>query len=387
MPARRVEGFSESVIREMTRLCLDAGGINLAQGFPDFAAPYELKEAAVQAIRDDHNQYAITWGAKSLRDAIVRKMAAHNQIACDAETDVTVTCGATEAMMSVLLALLDPGDEVIIFEPFYENYGPDTILCGAKPVYVTLQPPTFTFDPEALRQAFSAQTRAIIINTPHNPSGHVFSRAELELIAGLCREHHVLAVTDEIYEYILYDGGEHISIASLPGMAERTVTISGMSKTFSVTGWRVGYIVAPPELTAAIRKVHDFLTVGAPNPLQEAGALALTFPDRYYTDLAAGYAQRRATLVPILQEIGFGCRAPQGAYYVMCDVTEVARRNGFAGDDTEFARWLLQRSGVAGVPGSSFYHDPALGRSQIRFAFCKKLETLHEAGERLRRLV
>ncbi len=386
MPAQRVRNFTESVIREMTRLCALHNGINLAQGFPDFAAPHELKEAAVQAIRDDFNQYAITWGAKSLRDAIASKMASHNKIPCDPETQITVTCGATEAMIATLLALVDPGDEVIIFEPFYENFGPDAILCAAKPVFVALRPPDFTFDRTELRQAFSARTRAIIINTPHNPSGHVFTRAELEFIADLCREYGVVAVTDEIYEYILYDGRRHVSMGSLPGMAERTVTISGLSKTYSVTGWRLGYIVSPPDLTGAIRKVHDFLTVGAPHPLQEAGAVALRFAPSYYERLAAEYAERRSHLYSVLDSVGFGCQPPQGAYYVMCDFTALAERHGFTGDDTAFARWLLQEHGVAGVPGSSFYHDPAMGRGQIRFAFCKKLETLRLAEERFRSL-
>ena len=386
MPAERVNAFTESVIREMTRLCESYDGINLAQGFPDFPAPHEIKEAAVQAIRADENQYAITWGEASLRHAIARKMASYNHIPCDPETDITVTCGATEAMISTLLALVDPGDEVIIFEPFYENYRPDAILSAARPIFVPLRAPDFSLDRERMREAFARRPRAIIINTPQNPSGHVFNRDELEFIAGLCQQHGVLAITDEIYEYILYDGRRHVSMASLPGMAERTVTISGLSKTYSVTGWRIGYAVAAPHQTAAIRKVHDFLTVGAPHPLQEAGAVALGLPESYYRQLLMDYAQRREQAVTALQDAGFGCSAPQGAYYVMCDFSAVARRIGFAGDDTDFARWLVREHGVAGVPGSSFYHDPARGRHLIRFAFCKKPETLKLAAERLRML-
>jgi aspartate/methionine/tyrosine aminotransferase len=386
MPAERVNAFTESVIREMTRLCESYDAINLAQGFPDFPAPHEIKEAAVQAIRADENQYAITWGEASLRNAIARKMASYNHVPCDPETDVTVTCGATEAMISTLLALVDPGDEVIIFEPYYENYRPDTMLSAARPIYVPLQAPDFTLDRERVSEAFARHPRAIIINTPQNPSGHVFGRAELDFIARLCQQYDTIAVTDEIYEYILYDGHQHVSMASLPGMADRTVTISGLSKTYSVTGWRIGYAVAAPHLTSAIRKVHDFLTVGAPHPLQEAGAVALGFPQSYYEQLRVDYAQRREQAIAALQEAGFDCRRPQGAYYVMCDFSGVTRRLGFSGDDTDFARRLVESCGVAGVPGSSFFHDSSDGENLIRFAFCKKAETLRLAAERLRGL-
>jgi aminotransferase len=386
MPAERVRFFTESVIREMTRLSNLYGGINLAQGFPDFPAPEALKEAAVRAIRQDYNQYAITWGTRSLREAIAAKIQRRYGLRIDPETEVTVTCGATEAMIAALLALINPGDEVIIFEPFYENYGPDAILSSATPVFVPLHPPAFTFDPEELRRAFGPRTRAIIVNTPHNPTGHVFTYEELTIIAELCQRHNAIALTDEIYEHIVYDGRTHVPLATLPGMWERTVTISGLSKTYSVTGWRLGYAIAPIEMTGAIRKVHDFLTVGAPHPLQEAAVVALGFPESYYQQLLVDYTERREILVSLLQGVGFRCWKPEGAYYVMCDFSGIAQRRGFVGDDAAFAHWLVKEIGVAGVPGSSFYHDPSRGARQIRFAFCKRRETLEKAGERLQRL-
>jgi len=375
--AARTAGFTESVIREMTRLNAIHGGINLAQGFPNFAAPQTLKDAAKKAIDADINQYAITWGAKSLRDALSRTYAELYGMTVDPETMLTVTCGATEAMISTLLALVDPGDEVIVLEPFYENYGPDADIAGARPVYVPLRPPANVFDRDELRRAFGPRTKAIIVNTPNNPTGRVFTRDELTFIASLCVEHDVVAVTDEIYEHIRYEG-EHIPIATLPGMAERTVTISGASKTFSVTGWRVGWIVAPPELTAGIRKVHDFVTVGAPAPLQEAVAVGLSLGRPYYDSLATEYRKRRDLLVNALEAAGFAPRRPEGAYYVLCDITPF----GFD-DDTAFARWLVSEVGVAGVPGSSFYSEPALGRHLIRFTFCKTNDVLEAAAERL----
>jgi len=377
--AARTAGFTESVIREMTRLNAASRGINLAQGFPNFAAPQALKDAAKRAIDADINQYAITWGAKSLRDALSRTYAELYGMTVDPETMLTVTCGATEAMVSTLLALVDPGDEVIVLEPFYENYGPDTDIAGARPMYVPLRPPENTFDRDELRKAFGPRTKAIIVNTPNNPTGRVFTRDELTFIAGLCVEHDVVAVTDEIYEHIRYEG-EHIPIATLPGMAERTVTISGASKTFSVTGWRVGWIVAPAELTAGIRKVHDFVTVGAPAPLQEAVAEGLSLGRPYYDSLATEYRRRRDVLVPALEAAGFAPRRPEGAYYVLCDITPF----GFD-DDTAFARWLVSEVGVAGVPGSSFYSEPALGKHLIRFTFCKTHDVLAAAAERLAR--
>jgi aminotransferase len=382
----KVSQFTESVIREMTRQAMLYGAVNLAQGFPDFAAPAEIKQAARAAIDSDVNQYAITWGAKNLRNAIARQMGVWQGIAVDPEKEVTVCCGSTEAMISTLLAVCNAGDEVVIFEPFYENYGPDSVLSGARPRFVKLRPPAndrgeWTFDEQELRAAFDQHTKAIILNTPNNPTGKVFTRAELELIRDLCVEFDVLAITDEIYEHILFDGTEHISMASLDGMRERTVTINGMSKTYSVTGWRVGWAVAPEKITNAIRKVHDFLTVGAPAPLQEAGAAALSLPAVYYAKLAEGYRARRDHLIPALEGAGFKCFRPRGAYYVMTDISTF----GFD-DDVSFTKYLVKDVGVAAVPGSSFYRDPRDGARQVRFAFCKKLETLDAAAEKLEKL-
>jgi len=382
----KVSQFTESVIREMTRQAMLYGAVNLAQGFPDFAAPAEIKQAARAAIDSDVNQYAITWGAKNLRNAIARQMGVWQGIAVDPEKEVTVCCGSTEAMISTLLAVCNAGDEVVIFEPFYENYGPDSVLSGARPRFVKLRPPAsgageWTFDEQELRAAFDQHTKAIILNTPNNPTGKVFTRTELELIRDLCVEFDVLAITDEIYEHILFDGTEHISMASLDGMRERTVTINGMSKTYSVTGWRVGWAVAPEKITNAIRKVHDFLTVGAPAPLQEAGAAALSLPTEYYAKLAEGYRVRRDHLIPALEGAGFKCFRPRGAYYVMTDISVF----GFD-DDVSFTKYLVKDIGVAAVPGSSFYRDPRDGARQVRFAFCKKLETLDAAAEKLAKL-
>jgi aminotransferase len=382
----KVSHFTESVIREMTRQAMMHGAVNLAQGFPDFPAPAEIKQAAQEAIAADTNQYAITWGAKSLRNAIARQMEVWQGIAVDPEKEITVCCGSTEAMISTLLAVCNAGDEVVIFEPYYENYGPDSVLSGAKPKFVKLRPPQeeggeWTFDEQELRRAFDQHTKAIILNTPNNPTGKVFTRAELELIRDLCVEYDVLAITDEIYEHILYDDTEHISMVSLDGMWDRTVTINGMSKTYSVTGWRVGWAVAPEQITNAIRKVHDFLTVGAPAPLQEAGAAALSLPAEYYAKLAEGYRVRRDHLMPSLTAAGFKCFRPRGAYYVMTDISGF----GFA-DDLAFTKYLVKEIGVAAVPGSSFYRNPRDGAQQVRFAFCKKPETLDEAGRRLGKL-
>jgi aminotransferase len=377
----KTDRFTESVIREMTRLAMEYDAINLAQGFPDFPAPEPIKQAAIEAIRADINQYAITWGAASFREAIAEKVRWSLGLDVDPETEITVTCGATEAMIASLMAVLNPGDEVIIFEPFYENYGPDAILADARPRYVSLYPPEWTFDPDELRAAFTARTKAIVINTPNNPTGKVFTREELELIAALCQQWDVIAITDEIYEHILYDGAEHIAIATLEGMRERTITINSLSKTYSVTGWRIGYAIAPPELTAAIRKVHDFLTVGAAAPLQEAGAVALRLPRSYYEQLAAEYAARREKLLGALKAAGFGVYVPRGAYYIMTDIS----RFGFE-DDVAFAHYLVREIGVAVVPGSSFYENPEKGRQQVRFCFCKTEATLEAAAERLLRL-
>ena len=373
--------FTESVIREMTRLANQHGAVNLSQGFPDFAAPDAIKAEAARAVMADVNQYAITWGAKRMRDALVAKHEHFTGLSFDPEREVAVCCGATECMAAVMLALVDPGDEVVIFEPFYENYGPDAILSGAVPRFVRLHTPDWSYDPAELDAAFSNKTRAIVVNTPNNPTGKVFTRAEMEHIAALCRKWDVVCITDEIYEHILYDGAEHVSMATLEGMRERTVTVSGLSKTWSVTGWRIGWCLAPPDLTGAIRKVHDFLTVGAPAPLQEAAAVALAMPDAYYTELAAKYRERREFLVPILEQAGFRPIAPKGAYYVMTDLTDF----GFP-DDVTFARWLVREVGVAAVPGSSFYADPTAGSQRLRFHFARKRETLEAAAERLQSL-
>jgi aspartate/methionine/tyrosine aminotransferase len=382
----KVSHFTESVIREMTRQAMLHGAINLAQGFPDFPAPAEIKQAAQEAIAADVNQYAITWGAKSLRGAIAQQMETFQGVPVDPETQVTVCCGSTEAMISTLLAVCNPGDEVVIFEPYYENYGPDSILSGAKPSFVKLRPPEspaaeWTFDERELRAAFHRNTKAIILNTPNNPTGKVFTRSELELIRDLCVEFNVLAITDEIYEHILYDGAQHICIATLDGMRDRTVVINGLSKTYSVTGWRVGWTIASSEITSAIRKVHDFMTVGAPAPLQEAGAAALSLPASYYEQLAANYLKRRDRLMPALEQAGFRCFLPRGAYYVMTDISTFRARN-----DVEFTKYLVKEIGVAAVPGSSFYNDPRDGAQQIRFAFCKRDQTLDAAAARLSKL-
>ncbi len=379
--SQKAARFTESVIREMTRLANQHGAVNLSQGFPDFPAPAEIKEAARQAIDADLNQYAVTWGAKPLRDAIAKKFERNYGVAVDPERELTVTCGSTEAIVAALLAILDPGDEAIVFEPFYENYGPDAILSGAVPRFVKLRAPDWSFDPDELRKAFNNKTRAIVINTPNNPTGKVFTRDELQLIASLCQEFDALAITDEIYEHILYDGAVHVPIATLPGMAERTITINGMSKTYAVTGWRVGWAIAPPEITSAIRKVHDFLTVGAAAPLQAAGAVALALPDSYYVELAEGYRAKRQKLLPILERAGFRVYEPKGAYYTMTETSGLGWD-----DDVAFARYMVETIGVAVVPGSSFYDDPKDGRRQVRFAFCKKSETLDEAERRLAKL-
>jgi aminotransferase len=378
--ARRTHLFTESVIREMTRVAREHGAVNLAQGFPDFPCPDVLKEAARAALSADVNQYAITWGAPRLRAALERDYRTRYELDVQGDRELTVVCGATEAMAAVLLALIDPGDEVIVMEPFYENYGPDAVLCGARPVFLPLEPPHFRIDEARLRERIGQRTRAIIVNTPNNPTGRVLDASEMEAIASVCREHDLIAITDEIYEHIYYEG-EHVPMATLPGMRDRTVTVSGASKTFSVTGWRVGWVMAPADLTAAIRKVHDFLTVGSPAPLQEGVAAALeTLGPEYYAGLAADYRERRDVLIPALQNAGFRCTAPQGAYYVLADFSGISRS-----DDPTCARALARDAGVAPVPGSSFFSEPALGRSLVRFAFCKRLETLQEGGERLAR--
>ncbi len=371
--------FTESVIREMTRLAAEHDAINLGQGYPDFPAPEEVKEAARRAIAEDHNQYPITWGDPTFRRAIAAKYEADYGMTVDPETEICVTCGSTEAMAASFLGILDEGDEVVVFEPFYESYNPDAILSGATARYVTLYPPDWRFDPDQLSEAFGPRTRAIVVNSPHNPTGKVFTAEELAVIAELCREHDAIAITDEIYEHITYEDREHVPIATLPGMRERTVTISALSKTYSVTGWRVGWAVAPPPLMAGIRSTHDFLTVAAAAPLQLAGIAALGLPGEYYEQIRKEYAERRDLMLEVLAAAGFTADPPEGAYYVMADVSSL----GFD-DDVVAARHLVEDVGVATVPGSSFFSRPELGRHLLRFAFCKKLETLEAAGERLR---
>jgi aspartate/methionine/tyrosine aminotransferase len=383
--SKRVQGFTESVIREMTRVNADYGGVNLAQGFPNFPPPKELTEAAHRAIDGDFHQYAITWGARNLREAIAAKFERFYGKAVDPERQVTVCCGSTEAMLSTLLAVLDPGDEIIIFEPFYENYGPGAIIAGARPVFVPLEPPDFGFDPERLARAFTPRTKAIIFNSPNNPTGKVFSLAELETIAELCRRHDVLAITDEIYEHIVFEGRRHIPIATLPGMWERTVTISGISKSYSVTGWRIGYTISSPAVAVGIRRAHDFVTVGAPAPLQEAAVTALNLPEAYYGGLRDSYQARRDLLCPLLEKAGFQIFKPFGAYYVLTECAHFLERYGLA-DDTAFAMYLVKEVGVATVPGSSFYAHPELGRTKIRFCFPKTDDVLLDAGRRLQKL-
>jgi aminotransferase len=383
--SRKVSRFTESVIREMSRQSALYGALNLSQGFPDFPAPEDIKRAACQAIEADINQYAVTWGAKRFRDAISAKTKWHLGLDVDPDREIVVTCGSTEAMIATMMAVIDPGEEVIVFEPFYENYGPDSILSDAVTRYVTLHPPNWNFDPSELRAAFNEKTKAIIINTPHNPTGKIFSREELRLIAGLCLEHDVLALTDEIYEHIWYPdparGIEHVAIATLDGMRDRTVTINSLSKTYSVTGWRVGYAIAAPDLINAIRQVHDFLTVGAAAPLQEAGVYALNLPPSYYEKLQQQYQERRDYLLGVLEEVGFRCYKPDGAYYIMTDISDFKFES-----DIKFTEHMVREIGVAVVPGSSFYRRPELGAQQVRFCYCKRDETLQGAAKRLQKL-
>ncbi len=385
--SKKAASFTESVIREMSREAAKYSAVNLGQGFPDFAAPEDIKRVAMEAIAADHNQYAITWGVKSFRDAIAEKTKWFLGLDVNPETEITVTCGSTEGMIAGMMATVDAGEEVIVFEPFYENYAPDAILSDAKPVHVPLGSTGngWQFEKDELRAAFSEKTKAIILCNPNNPTGKVFSREEMEFIADLCKEFDALCFTDEIYEHIIYDSEfekpKHISMAQIDGMRERTIVVNSLSKTYSVTGWRVGYCIAPPDITGAIRKVHDFLTVGAANPLQHAGAFALGLPAGYYDDLQKEYQRKRDFIVPVLQAAGFKCDAPEGAYYVMTDISDFGFKN-----DIEFTRFLIQQIGVAVVPGSSFYHDASLGSQQVRFCFCKKDETLEAAAERLGKL-
>ena len=387
VPARRTAGFQESVIREMTRLGDDAGAVNLSQGLPDFTPPPEVASAAVAAIEAGDNQYTFPFGSPAFRAAIAAKVARQGR-AVDPETDVTVTCGVSEGMMAAILALTDPGDEVMVLEPWYENYVPDCMMAGVRPVFVPLTMPDYALDADALRARISQRTRLVLLNTPHNPTGRVFTRPELEAVAALCIEHNLIAVTDEIYEHIIYDGRGHLSMAALPGMGERTVTISGLGKTYAVTGWRVGWIVAPSRLSEAIRKVHDYLTICAPSPFQAAGVVALNLPASYYEDMRAAYGQRRDLLLSGLDAAGFAYRRPEGAYYVMADFSGVRwdlsrwTRAGWTADRA-FAEYLAREGGVAVVPGSSFYAGGEMGRSAVRFNFAKHLSTLETAVHRL----
>jgi aminotransferase len=383
--SQKASSFTESVIREMTREALKHGAVNLSQGFPDFSAPEDIKRKAMEAIAADVNQYAITWGSKDFRDAIARKTRSYLGLDINPETEITVTCGSTEGMIAAMMATVDPGDEVIVFEPFYENYAPDAILSDARPRHVPLRAPDWNFDRDELRRTFNEKTKAIIVCNPNNPTGKVFTQEEMEFIAGLCQEFDALCFTDEIYEHILYprEGADirHISMAQIDGMRDRTVVVNSMSKTYSVTGWRVGYCIAPPEITSAVRKVHDFLTVGAAAPLQAAGAYALSLPREYYDSLQSEYRARRDLLLPVLENAGFKTYVPDGAYYIMTDISGF----GFS-DDVEFTKHLIREVGVACVPGSSFYSVPERGRQQVRFCFCKKGETLHAAADRLSKL-
>ncbi len=379
--SERAAGLNESVIREMTRLAFQFNAVNLAQGFPDFPAPEILKRAAIEAIEADINQYSITWGAKLFRDAIAAKYRRHYQLDFDPEREITVVCGATEGMIAALTGVTNPGDELVVFEPFYENYGPDSVLCGCTRKLVALHAPDWTFDRDELRRAFSQRTKAIILNSPNNPTGRVFTREELIFIAELCQEFNALCVTDEIYEHILYGGAKHIPMIQLPGMRDRTILINSLSKTYSVTGWRVGWVLANPDLTDSIRKVHDFLTVGAAHPLQIAGVTALQLPDSYYTELAEKYNERCTAMIDMLTPVGFRCFRPQGAYYVMTDISSL----GFK-DDMTFGRYLVETIGVAAVPGSCFFSNPHDGEQMIRFCFPKKHATLEAAADRLRKL-
>ncbi len=380
--SRTTDTFTESVIRQMARLCRAAGGYNLSQGFPDFDSPMPIKAAAIAAINKELNQYSITYGEPVLREAISKKALTYNGVKCDPETEITVTCGATEAMIASLKAIINPGDEIIIFEPFYENYGPDGILSGATPRYVTLHPPDWSFSSEELARAFNHKTKVIVINTPHNPTGKVFTRQELEEIARLCLKWDTYAITDEIYEHILYNGAEHISIAALPGMGNRTITINSISKTYAVTGWRVGWAIASEPITLSIRKVHDFLTVGAPTPFQHAAAVALELPDEYYKGLQEHYEKARDFLFKVLNRTGFNPYKPEGAYYIISDIQDLMKKLNVL-DDFSFCKKLIEITGVATVPGSSFYSDPEKGKYQARFCFCKKWDTLYAVEKAL----
>jgi aminotransferase len=378
MGSSRIAGFGESVIREMGRLAQETGSINLAQGIPEGETPPEMLEAARQALLEGFNQYPMTWGAPRLRQAIADKAIRFNGISCDPERNATVCCGSTEGMQAALLALTEVGDEVIIVEPYYENYLAQCRIAGATPVFVRSHPPDWSVDPDDLRRAFTNKTKAIILNTPGNPTGYVWKRSELELVAELCQRYGALAFTDEIYEHIIYGETPHLSIATLPGMAERTVTVSGLSKTFCVTGWRLGYCIASDAMTESIRKVHDFLTIGAPHPLQIAGAVALSSCQGFIEELRVNYQRRRDILFDYLTQAGFQAHRPEGAYYILAGYEGLAPRG-----DLAFVRELAREAGVTTVPGSCFTHDKSSETGMVRFMFAKRDEVLHKAGQRL----
>ena len=373
----RTSRFTESIIRRMTRVANSCGAVNLSQGFPDFDPPPALLDAAERAARQGPHQYAVTWGAANFRQAFARKQSRFMGVPVDADANVVVTCGSTEAMMAALMTACNPGDKVVIFSPFYENYTADTLLTGAVPVYVPLRPPDFAFDPDELRAAFELhRPKALILCNPSNPCGKVFTRRELEQIAALAREFDAFVITDEVYEHIVYAPHAHTYMASLPGMFERTISCSSLSKTYSITGWRLGTVVAAPAVIDGVRKVHDFLTVGAAAPLQEAAVTALEFPDSYYQELTAKYTAMREVFTAWLDRAGLRYARPQGAYYVMVDVGEFG-----VTEDVAFCEWLAREVGVAAVPGSSFFREPV--RHLIRFHFAKREATLNAAGERL----
>ncbi len=380
--ATRTESFQESVIRKMTRVCQQYRGINLAQGFPEKDPPPEVLQEALRAIREGNNQYSITWGLPALREAVAQKYDRFTGLKADPEREVTITCGSSEAIVASLLGLVNPGEKVIIFEPFYENYLPGLALCGATPIFVRLRDPNWTLDPDDLQRAFSDNPKCLILNTPCNPSGKVFSRDEMESIAGLCRKHGTYVITDEIYEHILYDGLRHVNMATLPGMGERTVTISGCSKTYSATGWRVGYILAHYALMSAIRKVHDYMVVAAPTPFQMAAVVAMRVPDSYYRELTDFYRERRDYLLATFESLSIPVFRPSGAYYMMIRIDGL----GYP-DDESFAMALVEKAGIAVVPGSSFYHNPVDGRDKVRFCFAKKWETLRQVKERMEKFL
>lgn len=377
--ADRVQHFPESVIRSMSQVAAQHGAINLGQGFPDFDPPREIMDAAKQAIDDGFNQYAVTWGAPQLRNALSTKLKSFNRIDADPERNIVVTCGATEAMMAAMLSIIDPGDEVILFEPFYENFGPDAVVSGATPIHVPLVAPEYQPDAEALQAAFARHPKAIIVNTPGNPTGRIFTDETLRLIADLCAETGTIAITDEIYEHMVYDGKHHTSLATVGDMHEQTITIGGFSKTYSVTGWRLAYTAAPDTITRAIKRVHDFLTVGAAHPLQIAGVTALGLPQRYYDDLRDNYQSKRDIMLKGLTDAGFQCHHPDSAYYIMADFSAIRPDL----DDTAFAMWMTKEIGVTAIPGSSFYADKSLGSRLVRFAYPKREETLKAALSRL----